>query len=45
MLWQVGKTIIFRFFILVESYYSNLRNVSTGYSIYIFDRKDQRIDN
>ena len=45
MLWQFGKTAAFQFFILVERYYSNLRNVATEYSIYIFDRKDQRIDN
>jgi len=45
MLQQFGKAAAFQFFILVEKYYSNLRNVSTGYSIHIIDCKDQHIDN
>ena len=45
MLRQVGKATAFRFFILAERYYNNLRDVSTGYSIHIIDRKGQRIDN
>ena len=45
MMWLVRKAAGYRFFILAERYYSNLRNVSTGYSIYIIDREDQRTDN